>query len=50
MFTATYVTYVKYDFTIADLEEKCITVMFCFKLKSNELEKHQMLNFLVTIP
>jgi len=45
MFTATYVTYVKYDFIMADLVEKCITVKFCFKLKNKALETHQMFNF-----
>jgi len=45
MFTVTYVTYVMYDLIMADLEEKCITIKFCFKLKNNVLETHQMLNF-----
>lgn len=45
MFTAIYVTYVKYNFIMDDLEEQCITVKFCFKLKNNALETHEMLNF-----
>jgi hypothetical protein len=43
MFTATYITYVKYGFIMADLEEKCNSIKFCFKLKNNALETHQML-------
>jgi hypothetical protein len=38
MFAATYVMYVKYDFIMADLEEKCITIKFSFKLKNNALK------------